>query len=217
MSFDLSSCSSNLCHQTTLWCSGNKSIGFSIALSRINYANFLLTGYQKHMVDKILKWAVESIIMLNLFSTHSTGCLLKAQVNYKLTLICHGFTYGSFPASISNTITVYSLFRHIHYWAEHTVLLVKNSHKIYLSRWLLLIELCLQLLIPFLNLHFPHFPNAPVLWTCIRLSNCEFSNCVWWWSCAQSLLGPFIHSPNCPLFCYRMLDTNYETYYYSHF
>ena len=94
-----------------------KTLVCSLVLSRLDYANSLLSGCSKRSLDRLQKVQNNAArLTLKLKKTdHITPALkqlhwllIQSRITYKLCLHCHNFFSGSAPAYLSDLLTVYA-------------------------------------------------------------------------------------------------------------
>ena len=93
-----------------------KTLVCSFVLSRLDYCNSLLAGCPQHLINKLQKVqnCAARLILQARKHDHITPLLhtlhwlpIQSRINYKLSVICHNFFYGSSPHYLSSGLTVY--------------------------------------------------------------------------------------------------------------
>jgi len=122
-----------------------KTLVCALVLSRIDYANSLLAGCPKQILDKLQKVqnSAARLVLKAKKRDHVTPLLrtlhwlpVQARIEYKLSTICHNFFFStSSPAYISDILSVYTPSRQLRSSADkHTLIIPKIRTKSYGER-----------------------------------------------------------------------------------
>ena len=104
-----------------------KTLVSAFVLSRLDYCNLLLSGYPKHLLEKLQK--VQNSAARLILKAHKRDHVslprrtlhwlpIQARIKYKLSTLCHSFFSDTAPVYLSDLPHVYSPSRQLHFSSD---------------------------------------------------------------------------------------------------
>ena len=115
-----------------------KTLVCALVLSRLDYANSLLAGCPKHLVDKLQKVqnSAARLVLKTKKRDHITPVLrnlhwlpIQARIQYKAIMLCHKFFLNKVPAYFSDILSVYHPNRPLRSSSDDRILRVPKVKK----------------------------------------------------------------------------------------